>query len=264
MAKTIHQPAVRCRVRLQPAGADDAAGDALDPALRSRRRGGHHGAALLHQPRAHRAAGLRRHAAARTSCRPRIRSGHAHMLKQTEEAMSLSLKGDPQAAVIKLLNDGSRRSTPRSSSRPTWCCSATRRASPTTKNCKRSPAQAMRERYRTTDIHAGLGELGEAHTGRAAGGMSLSSRLQAAPEERRPAGQRERCGGLTIRRSGGAWGPRWPPAGACSSPAFLSPAHGRSPRRAPSPRTGRPVPPRSRSTAPPARWPCCRGRPACG
>ena len=31
----------------------------------------------------------------------------------------------------------------------------------------------MRERYRTTDNHAGLGE--QAHTGRAAGGMSLSS-----------------------------------------------------------------------------------------
>jgi hypothetical protein len=34
-------------------------------------------------------------------------------------------------------------------------------------------AQALRERYRTTDIHAGLGE--QSHTGRAAGGMSLPS-----------------------------------------------------------------------------------------
>ena len=34
-------------------------------------------------------------------------------------------------------------------------------------------AQTLRERYRTTDIHAGLGE--QSHTGRAAGGMSLPS-----------------------------------------------------------------------------------------
>jgi hypothetical protein len=38
----------------------------------------------------------------------------------------------------------------------------------------------MRERYRTTDIHAGLGE--QAHTGRAAGGMSLPSGYKPPPK----------------------------------------------------------------------------------
>ena len=100
----------------------------------------------------------------------RIRAAHADILKRTEQAMSMSLKGDPQRAVQALLEHGE-----------------------TTLNAKliesahlvlhrytgRIPeeasltdrAQALRERYRTTDIHAGLGE--QANTGRAAGGVAL-------------------------------------------------------------------------------------------
>ena len=42
-------------------------------------------------------------------------------------------------------------------------------------------AQGLRETYRTTEIHAGLGE--QAHTGRAAGGVSLPGAYKAPSSE---------------------------------------------------------------------------------
>lgn len=102
----------------------------------------------------------------------RVRSGHAHILKQTEEAMSLSLKGDPQAAVIKLLNDGEQTLNAKIIESAHLVLQRYETRIPDHEELHKK-AQAMRERYRTTDIHAGLGE--QAHTGRAAGGMSLSS-----------------------------------------------------------------------------------------
>lgn len=102
----------------------------------------------------------------------RVRSGHAHILKQTEEAMSLSLKGDPQAAVIKLLNDGEQTLNAKIIESAHLVLQRYEARIPDHEELQKK-AQAMRERYRTTDIHAGLGE--QAHTGRAAGGMSLSS-----------------------------------------------------------------------------------------
>jgi CheY-like chemotaxis protein len=102
----------------------------------------------------------------------RVRSGHAHILKQTEEAMSLSLKGDPQAAVVKLLNDGEQTLNAKIIESAHLVLQRYETRIPDHEELHKK-AQAMRERYRTTDIHAGLGE--QAHTGRAAGGMSLSS-----------------------------------------------------------------------------------------
>ena len=102
----------------------------------------------------------------------RVRSGHAHILKQTEEAMSLSLKGDPQAAVVKLLNDGEQTLNAKIIESAHLVLQRYEARIPDHEELQKK-AQAMRERYRTTDIHAGLGE--QAHTGRAAGGMSLSS-----------------------------------------------------------------------------------------
>ena len=102
----------------------------------------------------------------------RVRSGHAHILKQTEEAMSLSLKGDPQAAVVKLLQDGEQTLNAKIIESAHLVLQRYEARIPDHAELQKK-AQEMRERYRTTDIHAGLGE--QAHTGRAAGGMSLPS-----------------------------------------------------------------------------------------
>jgi CheY-like chemotaxis protein/Tfp pilus assembly protein PilF len=102
----------------------------------------------------------------------RVRNGHAEILKQTEEAMSLSLGGDPQAAVVKLLQDGER--TLNAKIIESAHLVLHRYESRITDHVELlAKAQVMRERYRTTAIHAGLGE--QAHTGRAAGGLSLPS-----------------------------------------------------------------------------------------
>lgn len=109
----------------------------------------------------------------------RVRSGHAHILKQTEEAMSLSLKGDPQAAVVKLLNDGEQTLNAKIIESAHLVLQRYQTRIPEHAELQKK-AQAMRERYRTTDIHAGLGE--QAHTGRAAGGMSLPSGYRPPPK----------------------------------------------------------------------------------
>jgi hypothetical protein len=86
--------------------------------------------------------------------------------------MSLSLKGDPQAAVVRLLEDGERTLNAKIiESAHLVLHRYQSRIAEHTELTKR--AQILRDRYRTTDIHAGLGE--QAHTGRAAGGMSLPS-----------------------------------------------------------------------------------------
>lgn len=109
----------------------------------------------------------------------RVRSGHAHILKQTEEAMSLSLKGDPQAAVVKLLQDGEQTLNAKIIESAHLVLQRYQARIPDHAELLKK-AQAMRERYRTTDIHAGLGE--QAHTGRAAGGMSLPSGYRPPPK----------------------------------------------------------------------------------
>jgi tetratricopeptide (TPR) repeat protein len=102
----------------------------------------------------------------------RVRNAHAQILKLTEEAMSLSLKGDPQSAVVKLIQDGERTLNAKIIESAHLVLQRYQ-ARITDHAALLKKAQVLRDRYRTTDIHAGLGE--QAHTGRAAGGMSLPS-----------------------------------------------------------------------------------------
>lgn len=102
----------------------------------------------------------------------RIRNAHSDILKLTEEAMTLSLKGDPQGAVVKLLADGERTLNAKIIESAHLVLQRYEQRIPDHAALLKR-AQAMREKYRTTDIHAGLGE--QAATGRAAGGLSLSS-----------------------------------------------------------------------------------------
>jgi DNA-binding response OmpR family regulator/Tfp pilus assembly protein PilF len=100
----------------------------------------------------------------------RVRSAHSQILKMTEQAMTLSIKGDPQGTVLKLLDDGERtlnakliesahQVLQRYTSRIADHAALTERTN------------ALRERYQTTAQHSRLGE----HTGAAAtpGGVSL-------------------------------------------------------------------------------------------
>lgn len=100
----------------------------------------------------------------------RIRNAHSDILKLTEEAMTLSLKGDPQGAVIKLLADGERTLNAKIIESAHLVLQRYEQRIPDHADLLKK-AQMLRERYRTTDIHAGLGE--QAATGRAAGGVSL-------------------------------------------------------------------------------------------
>ncbi len=100
----------------------------------------------------------------------RIRSAHNDILKLTEEAMTLSLKGDPQGAVVKLLADGERTLNAKIIESAHLVLQRYQARIPDHAQLL-AHAQALREKYRTTDIHAGLGE--QAATGRAAGGVSL-------------------------------------------------------------------------------------------
>lgn len=109
-------------------------------------------------------------AVGRSEFADRVREAHAQILKLTEQAMTLSLQGDPQGAVEKLLTEATRTLNAKliesahlvlqryTDSIPDHAALLER-------------AQAMRERYRSSDIHAGLGE--QSHIGRAAGGVSL-------------------------------------------------------------------------------------------
>jgi hypothetical protein len=100
----------------------------------------------------------------------RIRAAHADILKRTEQAMAMSLKGDPQCAVETLLEHGA--STLNAKLIESAHLVLHRYTGRIPEEAALSErAHALRARYRTTDIHAGLGE--QAHTGRAAGGVSL-------------------------------------------------------------------------------------------
>lgn len=106
----------------------------------------------------------------------RVRQAHSDILKLTEEAMALSLKGDPQSAVVKLLADGERTLNAKLIESAHLVLQRYQARIPE-HAALLTRAQTLREQYRTTDIHAGLGE--QAATGRAAGGLSLSSGYKA-------------------------------------------------------------------------------------
>lgn len=110
----------------------------------------------------------------------RIRNAHSDILKLTEHAMGLSLKGDPQGAVVQLLADGERTLNAKIIESAHLVLQRYEQRIPEHAELLKR-AQAMREKYRTTDIHAGLGE--QAATGRAAGGLSLSSGYKAPSPE---------------------------------------------------------------------------------
>lgn len=109
----------------------------------------------------------------------RVRNAHTQILKLTEEAMSLSLKGDPQAAVLKLLEDGEKTLNAKLIESAHLVLQRYHARIPDHVPLLKK-AQILRDRYRTTDIHAGLGE--QAHTGRAAGGLSLPSGYKPPPK----------------------------------------------------------------------------------
>ena len=109
----------------------------------------------------------------------RVRNAHAQVLKLTEEAMSLSLKGDPQSAVVKLLQDGEQTLNAKLIESAHLVLQRYQQCIPDHAALLQK-AQVMREKYRTTDVHAGLGE--QAATGRAAGGLSLPSGYKPPPK----------------------------------------------------------------------------------
>lgn len=100
----------------------------------------------------------------------RIRAAQTDILKLTEEAMALSLKDEPQQATESLLAHGERTLNAKliESALLVLQRYAGRMANEAALTAR---AQTLRERYRTADIHAGLGE--QARTGRAAGGVAL-------------------------------------------------------------------------------------------
>jgi len=109
-------------------------------------------------------------AAGRDDFTQRVRAAHTDILKLTEQAMALSLKGEPQHAVESLLEHGERTLNAKLIESAHLVLHRYTGRIPD-EAALTARAQALRERYRTTDIHAGLGE--QAHTGRAAGGVAL-------------------------------------------------------------------------------------------
>lgn len=109
-------------------------------------------------------------AAGRDDFAQRIRAGHTDILKLTEQAMAMSLKGEPQHAVESLLEHGERTLNAKLIESAHLVLHRYTGRIPD-EAALTARAQTLRERYRTTDIHAGLGE--QAHTGRAAGGVAL-------------------------------------------------------------------------------------------
>ena len=100
----------------------------------------------------------------------RVRSAHSQILKMTEQAMTLSIKGDPQGTVLKLLEDGERTLNAKLiESAHQVLQRYTVRIADHAALSERT--NALRERYRTNAQHSRLGE----HTGAVAtpGGVSL-------------------------------------------------------------------------------------------
>lgn len=102
----------------------------------------------------------------------RVKAAHVEVLKLTEQAMTLSLKGNPQGAVEALIEQGEKTLNAKVIESAHLVLHRYEEQIPEHATLL-SRAQALREKYRTTEIHAGLGE--QAHTGRAAGGVSLPS-----------------------------------------------------------------------------------------
>ncbi|WP_332748616.1 tetratricopeptide repeat protein [Hydrogenophaga sp.] len=100
----------------------------------------------------------------------RVRGAHSQILKMTEQAMTLSIKGDPQGTVMKLLDDGERTLNAKliESAHQVLQRYTVRIADHVALNER---TEALREQYRTTAQHSRLGE----HTGAAPtpGGVSL-------------------------------------------------------------------------------------------
>lgn len=113
----------------------------------------------------------------------RVRNAHAQILKLTEEAMTMSLDGDPQAAVLKLLEDGEQTFNAKLIETAHLLLER-HHASIPEHVALLNKAELLRDRYRTTDIHAGLGE--QAPTGRAAGGLSLPAGYKPPPRQEGP------------------------------------------------------------------------------
>ncbi|WP_353393090.1 tetratricopeptide repeat protein [Hydrogenophaga sp. 5NK40-0174] len=100
----------------------------------------------------------------------RIQQGFDAVSKWSEEAMTLCLDGKPQAAVEKLLTQG------KGSCNAKLIESAQSvldryRDDIENYDALKAKADDMREKYRTNELHAGLGDL--PITGRSAGGISL-------------------------------------------------------------------------------------------
>ena len=102
----------------------------------------------------------------------RISEAHGEVFRLTEQAMTLSLKGDPQGAVEKLLEQGEQTLNAKIIESAHLVLHRYQ-----AKIQEHGPllqrAQALREKYRTNAIHAGLGV--QSPTGHAAGGMALPS-----------------------------------------------------------------------------------------
>ncbi len=99
----------------------------------------------------------------------RVRSAHSQILKMTEQAMTLSIKGDPRGTVLKLLEDGERTLNAKliESAHQVLQRYTVRIPEFTALNER---TEALRERYRTTAQHSRLGE----HTGATASPGSVS------------------------------------------------------------------------------------------
>ena len=115
-------------------------------------------------------------AAGREEFVDRLRAAQADIREHTEQAIALSLNGEPQQAVEALLQHGER------TLNATLIESANLVLQRHTGRLADEAALAervrkLRERYRTASIPAALGE--QAHTGRAAGGVALPGAYKA-------------------------------------------------------------------------------------
>ena len=105
----------------------------------------------------------------------RIQKAHAQVLSVTQEAMSASLKGNPQRAVESLLEHGEETLNAKVIESAHLVLQRYEDRIPE-HEALRGRAQQLRERFRTGAIRSGLGE--QSNTGRAAGGVSLPSRYE--------------------------------------------------------------------------------------
>ena len=104
-----------------------------------------------------------------------ILQAHTQVLKITQEAMSASLKGNPQRAVETLLKNGADTLNAKIIESAHLVLQRYEDRIPDHEALKLQ-AQEMRDLYQTGTIRSGLGDQGT--TGRAAGGVSLPSRYQ--------------------------------------------------------------------------------------